>query len=501
VGAARALRWARRRAGLTQRALAERSDAFGETAARERALAGASAESILSRLPPRSALVSYARFESPAEAGDSGRSRASYAAFVFKPGAGEPDLVCLGTCPAVDSLVRRLRVLTWNGRGKTGEEAQTAEAQWREAAAELRRTVYDPFADGLRGAERVYLVPDGELHHLNFASFPADAGRYLLETEPLFVYLSAERDLLAPRASTGAGLLVLGGVDFDAAPGLPEELASASKGPRGAPVALRGGEARPSGLDGVRFEPLPATAREAEAVERHWKSALSREAGMGDAIRLTGVEASEGAFKRLAPGRRALHLATHGFFFGDSGSAEPLGSQGGSGLRGVGGVAPAGGAPERSPSIENPLLLSGLILAGANRRTEIRGDGTRAGEEDGILTADEIAALDLSSVECAVLSACDTGAGVALAAGEGVLGLRRAFQTAGARSLILSLWAVEDETALEWMRAFYAARLKRGNGASEAARDATLHLLRKLRGERKSTHPFRWAAFVAAGAE
>ena len=97
-----------------------------------------------------------------------------------------------------------------------------------------------------------------------------------------------------------------------------------------------------------------------------------------------------------------------------------------------------------------------MALAGANQR-----QATGLDEEDGILTAEEIAALDLSGVEWAVLSACDTGIGE-VKAGEGVLGLRRAFQVAGARTLIMSLWPVEDQVARDWMRQLYRARLVLG---------------------------------------
>jgi CHAT domain-containing protein len=154
----------------------------------------------------------------------------------------------------------------------------------------------------------------------------------------------------------------------------------------------------------------------------------------------------------------------------------------------VGGLA---GAPPRPT--ENPLLLSGLALAGANRRASASADG-----DDGILTAEEVAGLDLSGVEWAVLSACDTGVGE-IAAGEGVFGLRRAFQIAGARSVIMSLWSVEDQSTRAWMRALYEGRFDRNRSTADAAHEASLAILRDRRSKGLSTHPFYWAAFVVAG--
>ena len=97
----------------------------------------------------------------------------------------------------------------------------------------------------------------------------------------------------------------------------------------------------------------------------------------------------------------------------------------------------------------------GLALSRANRRALASADG-----DDGILTAEEVAGLDLSGVKWAVLSACDTGVGE-IAAGEGVFGLRRAFQIAGVRSVIMSLWSVEDLSTRAWMRALYEGRFGR----------------------------------------
>jgi CHAT domain-containing protein len=138
-------------------------------------------------------------------------------------------------------------------------------------------------------------------------------------------------------------------------------------------------------------------------------------------------------------------------------------------------------------------LRSGLALAGANQR-----QSARANQDDGILTAEEAAALDLRGTEWVVLSGCDTGLGD-IKAGEGVLGLRRAFQEAGARTLIASLWPVDDTEARDWMGVLYRTRFHNGKSTAESIRQADLSELRARRKAGKSTHPFYWAGFVAVG--
>ncbi len=142
---------------------------------------------------------------------------------------------------------------------------------------------------------------------------------------------------------------------------------------------------------------------------------------------------------------------------------------------------------------DNPLLRSGLALAGANRRAAAGPD-----DEDGVLLAEEVTALNLEGVEWAVLSACDTGLGE-VKAGEGVFGLRRAFQIAGVRTVIMSLWSVDDQAARLWMRALYERRLQKHLSTADAMHQASLGVLRDRRTHRQSTHPFYWAGFVAAG--
>ncbi len=115
-----------------------------------------------------------------------------------------------------------------------------------------------------------------------------------------------------------------------------------------------------------------------------------------------------------------------------------------------------------------------------------------------MLTAEEVAALNLNGVEWAVLSGCDTGVGE-IRAGEGVFGLRRAFQVAGARTVIMSLWPVEDQATDQWMSALYEDRFTKKLSTVDAVREAGLAVLRVRRTKGLSAHPFYWAAFVGAG--
>lgn len=220
----------------------------------------------------------------------------------------------------------------------------------------------------------------------------------------------------------------------------------------------------------MTFDPLPASGQEVEEILGLWQQVVNDEA---DTI-LTGAAASETALKDSASGNRVLHLATHGFFLGgDCGSA----------------LSPADG----DVSSENPLLLSGLVMAGANHR-----DAAGPDEDDGILTAEEIATLDLADTEWAVLSACDTGRGE-IRDGEGVLGLQRAFRMAGARTIIMSLWPVEDESARGWMSALYSHHFVEGESTMDSAHNASLELLQERRALGLSTHPYYWAGFIASG--
>jgi hypothetical protein len=215
------------------------------------------------------------------------------------------------------------------------------------------------------------------------------------------------------------------------------------------------------------------------------------------------VVITEGEFKTLALWRAADHGAASLPRF------LPLGVSGIYNWRGTKGktVGPDGSrmdvkgaipdldadCPDTGIGRENPLLRSGLAFSGANHRGEAGRE-----QEDGVLTAEEAASLDLQAAEWVVLSGCDTGVGD-VRAGEGVLGLRRAFLEAGARTLIASLWPVGDDDARQWMTSLYRARFVSRRSTVEAIRDADVQQLRSRRAGGKSTHPFYWAGFVAVG--
>lgn len=508
---------ARRDRDAAERVLMERSAEFRE----EEARADIGLTKVQAALGPTTALVSFVRYDrtvfaAPAQASAAPAGRPpvaapsrvrrvpSYMGFVLRPGSPGPIAVPLGRAAAIDDLVgrwRRAMIADIAGQADAGSRGESLAS----LGAALRRRVWDPVAVHLRDVTRAYLVPDGTLNLVAFAALPVDRGKYLLEAGPTLHYLTAERDLAVAEniESLGRGLLAVGnpafadGSLFARLAGQPPAGRAAARDATAGPVPAPGSAAATYrgtgssclGFQALRFDALPASRREGEDVAALWRTLGAAPASGAEARVLTGRAAHEEAFKRLGPGHRVLHLATHGFFLGGECSSALDGS------RGVGGLSTGvGRRPSRAVSApESPLVLTGLVLAGANRRAAATAD-----EDDGILTAEEVATLNLAGVEWAVLSACDTGLGE-LRAGEGVFGLRRAFQTAGVRTVIMSLWSVEDEATRAWMRALYTARLKQKADTADAVRQASLTVLRDRRARGLNTHPFYWAAFVAAG--
>ena len=409
-------------------------------------------------------------------------------------------IVRLGDAAEIDSLVARWVDAASHGPRRLPPDR--ADAVMLGIGQALRKRVWDPIvhdnvnvprmirnpfggysAKGLGACERVYIVPDGALQLINFAALPAADGSYLIEHSPTIHLLSAERDLaLAAVSSPAAGrtLLAFGGADFDDACAAESVAAQ----PNVDPLVSRGATMC-TDFRSMRFVPLPATSEEVAEIGREWRAPGASVAG--EAVALVGPRACETEFKRLAHGSTVIHVATHGFFIAPScvriatdDAAEPSSHETSQTL-------------SSAMTAANPLNLCGLAFTGANRRAD-----ALPGADDGILTAQEIAALDLRGTQWAVLSACETGVGEVVS-GEGVFGLRRAFQMAGARTLIMSLWSVEDDATRRWMHLLYEARFAKGMSTTDAVRAASLARLAQRRETGLSAHPFYWAAFVAVG--
>jgi CHAT domain-containing protein/Tfp pilus assembly protein PilF len=432
-----------------ERALAERSSEFRTEQAHARTgFAEASAS-----LPPGAALVAYVRFRrSPAA---SSGAREEYLAFVARSGQPQPTAIPLGGAAAIDARMRQWRAAI-AGEVDAGRTTARAERVHVQLGVAVRRLVWDPIEPAVNGATQVFIVPAGPLHLLNWGALPDRPGTYLVERTSLLHYLSAERDLTRPPLPEGSGLLLVDNPAYQKKAAVPSSAAPA-----------RGFGSRPcSGLGSLTFDPLPATSREGAAIAELWQTVPGNTER--PIVRLTEASATEAQVRARIAGSRVVHFATHGFFLG------------------------AWCRPAAATTDRHPLVLAGLALAGANQRE------ARNALDDGVLLAEEIVALDLRGVEWAVLSACDTGAGV-VAAGEELFGLRRAFQIAGARTVIVSLWPVDDETTRQWMDAVYRARFI-GNASTPASiRTATVKIIAARRARGLSTHPAHWGAFVAAG--
>ncbi len=468
-----------------ERALGAASAEFAEE--QQRALVGI--DQVLSALPPKTAMVAYVVYrhqmlppvdlDPAAKPVPLPKPVLSMAALVMAPGKTQPDVLRLGSVATIDALVAGWKIEAAQGAPNLRRTFKEADAAYRAAGGALKAAIWDPIAERLGAADRVFVVPDGSLNLVSFSSLPAGKKGYLIESGPALHYLSAERDVVPRKGEAlhGSGMLALGGPDYNAG-GAAQPSSAQASGTRSAGCAS---------FESLRFDPLPASEREAEDVVVLWKGAAASNAdGSTETLFFHGASATEAAFKKGAPGRRMLHLATHGFFLGGDCAVAGASSRGFK-------VVDEKPKAERVPTYISPLLLSGLALAGANRRAS-----GAASDEDGVLTAEELASLDLSGVEWAVLSACDTGVGE-IQAGEGVFGLRRAIQLAGVHTLVMSLWPVDDEATRAWMGALYRARLVEHLDTVASVREAGLNVLKARRAAGQSTHPFYWAAFVAAG--
>ena len=422
-------------------------------------------EAIRALLPSDAALVEffqYQPFNPKAERGQEyGDPR--YAAYILTP-QGDPVGIDLGEARAIGThLGFFLQKLIDPSSTNLGQVSQ-----------QVYQDLIEPLQPYLGNAQHLLLSPDSNLNLIPFAALQNDQGQYLLEQYQLTT-LSSGRDLVTYQRDYEAAQppIIIANPSYNAGSDATAPQLVANARTRGFTVARPSGgtatgqlkESTPEDLQRVglpsNWADLPRTEREAALIAPKLPLSLT----------LTETKATEGAVKTVQS-PSILHLATHGYFL------------------------PGDGADQ------NPLVRSGLILAGANLQDANRNQG-----EDGVLTALEVSGLDLRGTKLVVMSACDTGKGD-VANGEGVYGLRRAFTLAGSESQLFSLWEVNDWSTQALLTRYYDYVLE-GRGRSDAWRQTQLDMLRgNLDAEidpqglatiTDTAHPNYWAAFVPSG--
>ncbi|MGH7960314.1 MAG: tetratricopeptide repeat protein [Candidatus Binatia bacterium] len=431
--------------------LAQRSGLVAQELA-QRQITG---QMVASRLSKDSALVEFVRIRDWDEKKNKWSDTERYLAFVLTPD-NQVALTDLGEVTKIDSSIKA--ALTAINPPDFDRAIEAYSRQADAELAELYRLLLQPLEAVLGTRERLIVSPNGELNKLPFAALRTPDGHYLVEKMTLS-YVASGRDLLRGKTNVSptVDLLLVANPAFDDK-GVLQVAAASGDAPRAADYGTK------------KFTPLPGTAEEARVIPPLIK---------GTHKVLEGKQATESAV-HTTTSPKVLHLATHGFFLKDEEISPPdlltfasvFASDPGRGKDGIKAVSPS--AVNGRPATKmNPMVRSGLALAGANHAKEI------AAGDDGILTALEVTGMNLYGTDLVVLSACETGVGD-VQVGEGVYGLRRAFVLAGAKNLAMSLWPVGDSTTREQMETFYKAYTQ-GKQPAEALRRAQLHTIANLR--------------------
>ena len=438
-------------------------------------LAHAGWRDVQKKLQPGDAAVEFARF--PFYDGKRWTGTSKYVALVITPSRKDtPVLIALGDANDLEGdPLRDYRRRVGLGRVGTGRGV-SVEPEEEGPGAAPNTTFYEafwkPLESALGNARRIYLSPDGALNQVVLGDVPASDGRLLMESYDLRIVTST-KDLLRSSGKPSAHSAVLvGNPTFDLNEA-QQRAALRSLRPTEGPQAAFAGEAtgpRSRDFRGRTLTPLPGTQAEVQAIsslleKRYWN------------VQVFTQRNAQKQFVMQVKGPRVLHLATHGFFESDQQKKEQSLSS------------------DQSSGIENPMLRSGLFFVGANRR--LAGESAPADLDDGVLTAYEASTLDLQGTELVVLSACETGLGE-VAAGEGVFGLRRALQVAGAESVLMSMWSVPDQETQELMALFYQKWLS-GEDKHQALRETQLEMRTRVKARYGKDLPQYWGAFVLVG--
>jgi CHAT domain-containing protein len=448
-------------------------------------------QTVRDRLPQGSALVEFVRasvydFDAVKLPADKRWQSGRYFALVLSKSNPEPALVYIGEANEIDDLVHRFRSSIQDGGRSVGAVAMEVEDDQVSSrpkqghpddSLQLSRILLAPLEKHLQKIDTLYLAPDGELNLVPFAALIEADGKFLVENRKL-VYLSSGRDLLRAPEPFGAGTLIFAGPDYNANPQQARPTAPV--------VALTQStkstsNRRSQETGGLIWSRLPGAESEASEVQLALKDPQYAPVSL-----FTGTNATEESFKNVQS-PRILHVATHGYFLPDLQSSSRHQRSAADDLIPNRTLTPL----ELAGLAENPLLRCGMVLAGANNRSDDKAI------EDGWVTAEEISMINLRGTQLVVLSACETGLGD-VRAGEGVYGLRRAFINAGVRSLLTSLFKVPDKETCQLMGHFYRG-INQGQDAATALREAQISIIKQLRQDYGKAPIVLWAGFIQVG--
>jgi CHAT domain-containing protein/tetratricopeptide (TPR) repeat protein len=437
-------------------------------------------------LPADAVLIEMFRvvqFNSRAKKGEIQWQTPHYVAWLIPPwGKGTVRVIDLGEAEKIEQRIRAVCQLIQNPASIRDLGEPGSEKELRKPLRELARLVLDPLAESAGRFPRWLLSPDASLWLVPWPALPLKKGGYAIEKYNITCLVSG-RDLLrrAPKIEVTRPL-VMADPDYDLK---PEQARTEVR------LLLHGkpllGHLRGLGPVGKlpKVQRLPGTAAEARAILPELKKYAQASPRL-----YTGRKALEGVFKAVRR-PRVVVLSTHGFFLADA----PVQSKASSDPKVV--IVKNHGfvreVTKPMGTAQNPLLRCGLLLAGCNNR----GGANDSDDEDGVLTGLEIVGTELRGTELVVLSACETGLGE-VRNGEGVAGLRQAFQLAGARAVVATLWQIPDRETARLMKDFFT-HLADGKGKADALRAAQLAQIKARRARNGAAHPFFWAAFTLTG--
>ncbi len=322
-------------------------------------------------------------------------------------------------------------------------ESESRGIQIENSEKNLKELILDPLLPFLDGIEKIYFAPDGLLHRINFGAIALNDFEVLNDKFELY-QLGSSRKLVRPekeRIYENTAILI-GGLDYDF---------------EAEPKFTSRGTSNPSAWSNLKF-----TKREIDKIGGIY---LEKYPKM-DLTIIDGANGVEQNLRRLSysfKSPRVIHIATHGFFLEYKEDAQ-----------------------NPFEKIKNPMMRSGIVLSGGNKGWLGQNSDL---ESDNILTASEIADLNLNNTELIVLSACETGLGD-IGNSEGVFGLQRAFKIAGAKYIIMSLWQVPDRETSAFMEQFYENWLNEEMTIPKAFNQTQKQMRDRF------FDPYQWAGFV-----